>query len=90
MLIAMAVIAILLSRSIAKPIRALKEYMAVLQGGDYDQQVPFTDQRDDVGQMAGSIQSFRESLIKNRENDQGCSGYQQSGSWCACCLPCNK
>lgn len=57
---------ILLTRFVATPIKSLKDYMRVLQAGDYDQEVPMTERKDEVGEMAVSIQSFRESLIANR------------------------
>lgn len=61
------IICMVLTRNIAKPITALKSYMSVLQKGDYDQDVPMTGRRDEIGEMAGSIKSFRESLITTRE-----------------------
>jgi methyl-accepting chemotaxis protein len=60
-------ITLLLTRNIATPIQQLKDYMGVLQSGDYEQDVPMADRKDEIGDMALSIQSFRKSLIQNRE-----------------------
>jgi methyl-accepting chemotaxis protein len=57
----------LLTRNVAVPIRELKEYMGVLQRGDYDQDVPLGDRKDEIGEMSGSIEEFRKSLITTRE-----------------------
>ena len=63
-------ITLLLRGGVAKPIITLQAYMGVLQKGDYDQPVPLTDRKDEIGDMAGSIQSFKESLIANREMER--------------------
>ena len=64
------IINILLTRNIATPIQSLKDYMGVLQSGDYDQEVPLIGRKDEIGEMASSIQDFRKSLIANREMER--------------------
>lgn len=59
-------IVVALTRNIVSPVQGLKNYMGILQAGDYDQEVPMTNRRDEIGEMAASIQSFKESLIQNR------------------------
>lgn len=63
-------IIVLLTRGIASPIVGLKSYMGVLQSGDYGQDVPFADRRDEIGEMSAAIEKFRESLIANREMER--------------------
>ncbi len=58
-----------LNSLISKPIGRLSAYMDLLRNGDLNSEVPFADRRDEVGQMAASIQSFKESLIENKVMD---------------------
>jgi methyl-accepting chemotaxis protein len=67
MLALMVVITLLMYRNIAKPVILLKDYMHVLKSGDYDQAPPLDARGDEIGQMSEAIESFRESLVANRE-----------------------
>lgn len=57
----------LLARNIATPIKTLTNYMGILQSGHYAEEVPLEERGDEIGLMRKAIQSFRESLIANRE-----------------------
>jgi methyl-accepting chemotaxis protein len=52
-----------LTRGIAVPITALTGVMSRLTAGELRSDVPYQNQRDEVGQIAGALLSFRDSLI---------------------------
>ena len=66
---AAAVLALVVAGTIAlriravRPIRAMTDYMRSLTEGRYDQ-VPFEGRRDEIGEMAKSVEVFRASLIE--------------------------
>ncbi|MFD2238507.1 HAMP domain-containing protein, partial [Aureimonas populi] len=51
----------LLSRGIALPVARLRDVMLALAGGDNAVNVPFTGRKDEIGQMAGSVLTFKEA-----------------------------
>ncbi len=56
---------IVLSRVI-RPINALSETMDVLAQGNLDVEIPFADHRDEMGDMASSVQVFKDNAIARR------------------------
>ena len=56
----------LLSRAIATPIVRLNATMAKLVAGDNTVEVPSIGRKDEVGQMAGAVQSFKEAAIEKQ------------------------
>ena len=50
-------------RSVSRPLAALNESMGTLAGGSRDIEVPFVSRRDEVGDMARSLQVFKDGLI---------------------------
>lgn len=54
----------MLSRAVAAPIAGITKYMGILSGGDLGQDVPFKDRKDEIGDMAGSIQIFKDGLVE--------------------------
>jgi methyl-accepting chemotaxis protein len=64
----MVVIGVLIIRSrVVGPILGMSRYMARLVTGTYDEQVPFGNRGDEVGEMARSVGVFRESAIERRD-----------------------
>jgi methyl-accepting chemotaxis protein len=61
-----AVAALLLHRLIGAPIRAMSTAMRRLADGDHDVLVPQTQRRDEVGQMAASVQQFKTAAQERR------------------------
>jgi len=61
---AMAVIGIVVARSIYQPLDAMRGVMARLAKGDMAVTVPDQDRGDEVGGMARSVQVFKEELIE--------------------------
>jgi methyl-accepting chemotaxis protein len=70
MLISIA-IAWAFSRSIVKPLTSLKERMASLSAGQLEAPVAHADRRDEIGEMARTVQVFRDAMIEtNRMREQ--------------------
>jgi methyl-accepting chemotaxis protein len=54
----------MLSRTVAKPISALVAVMNRLTVGDNSVMIPFAGQKDEIGEIAGAVQSFKEAAIE--------------------------
>lgn len=54
-------------RGIVRPLHALKEVMAGLAEGNLDLDVPSLQKKDEIGNMAGAVQFFKENGLKARE-----------------------
>lgn len=52
----------LVARSVARPINRLKDRMMTMSEGNFDDEVPYADGRNEVAQMAQSILVFRDEL----------------------------
>jgi len=61
------VLAVLLSLSIARPIRRLEGRMISLADGDLKSDVPFLARGDEIGSMAKAVQVFRENGLRMEE-----------------------
>jgi methyl-accepting chemotaxis protein len=58
---------VMLVRSISLPIGRLQDVMTVLATGKLETEVPFTDQREEVGAMAKAVEAFRDSMVTARD-----------------------
>jgi methyl-accepting chemotaxis protein len=56
----------LLRRRVVSPIEAISQYMDRLAGGDYDHVVPYAERGDELGDMARSVEVFRQSALERR------------------------
>ncbi len=56
----------LITRALARPIDAMTEAMQALARGDHAVTVPALGRRDELGQMAGTVQVFKESAIEKQ------------------------
>ena len=56
-------IATLLTRHLGKPIRELNDTMTALAGGDHTREVTSTERRDEIGDMARSVEVFRDNAV---------------------------
>jgi methyl-accepting chemotaxis protein len=63
-LLAFAGLAIVVPRSLTRPITAMTERMDELARGDTAAEVPFSDRKDEIGTMARAIEVFRASMIE--------------------------
>jgi methyl-accepting chemotaxis protein len=57
-------IAWMITRSVVKPLSGLKERMASLSTGELDAPVGHADRPDEIGQMARTVQVFRDAMIE--------------------------
>ena len=64
------VLAWLIGRSIAVPVVSMTEAMRRLADGDTDAAIPAVGRRDEIGQMAGAVQVFRDNMIRTREMER--------------------
>jgi methyl-accepting chemotaxis protein len=59
--------AVFIARGITRPVVGLTTFMTALAGGDLNTGVPSTDNKDEVGDMARSVQVFKDNMIKARD-----------------------
>ncbi|HYH39685.1 MAG TPA: cache domain-containing protein [Azospirillum sp.] len=64
-LLATGLIAFVITRSVTKPLQTMTERMRALADGRLSVEIPFTQQKDEIGRMALSVQFFKESLIES-------------------------
>jgi methyl-accepting chemotaxis protein len=69
----------LLSRAIASPVAAMTEAMNKLANGDNSIVVPAVGQRDEVGQMASAVQTFKDSAIEKIRMEKEVGEQRQHG-----------
>jgi methyl-accepting chemotaxis protein len=70
MLVSIA-IAWAVGRSVVKPLTSLKQRMASLSAGQFEAPVLHADRRDEIGEMARTVQVFRDAMIEtNRLREQ--------------------
>jgi methyl-accepting chemotaxis protein len=58
------ILAIIIARSIARPIRAITESMAIIAAGNIEAEIPGAGRKDEVGDMAGAVKVFKDSMIE--------------------------
>ncbi|MEH2709865.1 methyl-accepting chemotaxis protein [Bradyrhizobium elkanii] len=59
-----AMIALLTARAIATPIQGMTAAMGKLAGGDISIVVPGVERADEIGEMAGAVQVFKDNMIE--------------------------
>ncbi|NBC34862.1 MAG: HAMP domain-containing protein [Alphaproteobacteria bacterium] len=62
--IVIAIIGLLFSRSLTRPIGRMTAAMQRLAAGDLEAEVPARDRSDEIGAMAGSVQVFKDNAIE--------------------------
>ena len=65
-LIGAILLALLLGRGLSRPLAAITAVMNRLSGGEIDVTIPGSERRDELGTMAGAVESFRRSMIESR------------------------
>ncbi|MBL0930195.1 MAG: HAMP domain-containing protein, partial [Alphaproteobacteria bacterium] len=60
-------LALIAARSIAGPIKSMTDAMLKLAGGDKAVAIPGVGRKDEVGEMAGAVQVFKDNMIKADE-----------------------
>jgi len=64
MLILAQALSYVISRSVGRPLETLNGVMGDLAGGSREVEVPYVEQRDEAGEMARSVQVFKDGLIE--------------------------
>jgi len=62
------VVALLTGLSITRPLDKLRDVMVVLSKDDLTVDVIGTDRRDEIGEMANTVQSFKEGMVEQEAN----------------------
>ncbi|MFV2092952.1 MAG: methyl-accepting chemotaxis protein [Hyphomicrobiales bacterium] len=69
--VAGASIAFFTSRSIATPLVKMTAVMRSLADGDLEVEIPAQDRKDEIGEMSGAVQVFKDNAIHNKELEAG-------------------
>ncbi|MBR0848044.1 cache domain-containing protein [Bradyrhizobium diazoefficiens] len=74
------VIAWAVGRSVVKPLTSLKDRMESLSAGQLDAPVAHADRRDEIGEMARTVQVFRDAMLEtNRLREEQAAAEQRQG-----------
>ncbi|PYE92292.1 methyl-accepting chemotaxis protein [Rhizobium sp. PP-F2F-G38] len=57
-------------RGIARPVKVITQSMTRLAGGDTSVAIPYTSRPDEIGQMAGAVEIFRQAAIANKRLEE--------------------
>jgi HAMP domain-containing protein len=57
-------------RNVIRPLVGMKEYMGLLATGDYSNEVPHADRKDEIGEMAQSVAYFRQGEMDSKCSSQ--------------------
>jgi methyl-accepting chemotaxis protein len=63
----LAVGATVITRSVTRPVNALKDRMQTMAEGETDADIPATENKSEIGDMARTLEVFRQSLIRQKE-----------------------
>ncbi|WP_349437592.1 HAMP domain-containing methyl-accepting chemotaxis protein [Pararhizobium sp. A13] len=69
-ILVLALTVYLVGRSISKPIVATTRSMTGLADGDVTSGIPYVGRRDEIGEMAGAVEVFRQAAIANRRLEE--------------------
>jgi len=71
-----ALVGLVIARSITRPVRSLSSAMERLAAGDDEVDVPAIARRDEIGQMAATVQIFKENALRIRslQEEKAASG----------------
>ena len=70
--------AIWIGRSISQPLNRLKTVMGEVADNNVDSEVPHTDRRDEIGEIAGALVKLRGSVIERQALEQGRAEQQRT------------
>jgi methyl-accepting chemotaxis protein len=65
--------AVWIVRSIARPVTSMVKAMHAVVAGDLEAPIPYADRSDEIGQMAGAAEAFRQASFENRRLEQEAS-----------------
>ena len=58
-----------IARGITRPVQAMTSTMQVLSEGNFSVEIPAQDRRDEIGEMAKTVQVFKDNMVKARDLD---------------------
>jgi len=64
-IVAVIGLSVMIARSLSGSIRKIGDRMASLASGNTEEAIPYSDRRDGIGDMARSVEVFREAAIRN-------------------------
>ena len=67
LLIVVGCFSFLVTRALSRSIRGIGDRMSSLAGGNTDDAIPYTGRKDGIGDMARSVEIFREAAIRNHQ-----------------------
>jgi methyl-accepting chemotaxis protein len=76
--VSLIVIGYFIGSGISKPTQALTKVMTNLAEGDLEVEIPSSERRDEIGNMARTVEIFKESLINNKKMEEERADKQQS------------
>ncbi len=56
--------ALIIGRSISRPVNSMTGAMLTLAGGDKTVEIPATENKDEIGEMAKAVQTFKDNMIR--------------------------
>ncbi|MGM0562017.1 MAG: methyl-accepting chemotaxis protein [Pseudomonadota bacterium] len=71
------IVAWLIARMITRPVNAMTGAMTNLAEGDLSVEIPAVGQKDEIGQMADSVQVFKDNLVRTKEMEAEAEAQQQ-------------
>ncbi|PTV94484.1 methyl-accepting chemotaxis sensory transducer with Cache sensor [Rhodobacter aestuarii] len=66
----LSLLSVAIARSVTKPIQGLNTRMRAMSDGDIAAPIPFIEKRDEIGEMAASVQSFQHGLQRTAELEE--------------------
>ncbi|QOZ06746.1 methyl-accepting chemotaxis protein [Bradyrhizobium sp. CCBAU 51765] len=66
----LAGVTIMLRRRVVTPLAKLADVIGVLAAGRHEVEIPATGRNDEIGQVAGSLQHFKDSLLAKKAADE--------------------
>src|SRR5580693_7019366 len=73
-------LAMVLGKSISRPMTAMCKAMRELAGGNFDVVLPGLGRRDELGEMAGAVEEFKMQAIAKAERDAGAQDAQNKAA----------
>ncbi len=70
-IVAVVALSVLIARSLSSSIRRIGDRMASLASGNTEEAIPYSDRKDGIGDMARSVEVFREAAIRNLQLEAG-------------------
>jgi methyl-accepting chemotaxis protein len=52
---------------VIKPLKAIRDAMLKVAGGDLNAEVPFAERRDEIGALAGALATFKDNAVEKRQ-----------------------